>query len=164
MRISLPVNLSELRCSYHLDIAKHDLEYRSRGFWKDFGHGFVQGFTDTAKVAAPLVTAFLKRDDVELLRREIEAQYAADHFISIVYCILILCSSGLRATTRLKPSHGKKWAISSRAQAKLFKRLPRSYKPPHHISKVASESLPTPSTLALSTSKSKDFDCRMWEY
>ncbi len=47
-------------------------ENSERGFWSDFGHGFVKGFTETAKVATPLVTALLKREDLEVLAREIQ--------------------------------------------------------------------------------------------
>ncbi|TCD61158.1 hypothetical protein EIP91_008838 [Steccherinum ochraceum] len=38
---------------------------------KDFGKGFVQGFTKTAETVLPVVSAFVKREDMELLARQL---------------------------------------------------------------------------------------------
>jgi hypothetical protein len=42
----------------------------ARGFWSDFGKGFKQGFVGTIKTLAPIIPAFLRREDLELLARD----------------------------------------------------------------------------------------------
>lgn len=55
----------------HLKGREFSDDLYARGFWKDFGHGFVKGFTGTAKVVGPVAAAFLKREDIERIGQNI---------------------------------------------------------------------------------------------
>jgi len=67
-----------------LEMLKRELDARSADEsgalnWqdvKDFGKGFVDGFTKTVGTVAPIAGAFLKREELEMLKRELEARAA----------------------------------------------------------------------------------------
>jgi hypothetical protein len=48
-------------------LAREVQDLLARGFWQDFGHGFKQGFVGTIKTLAPIIPAFLKREELEAL-------------------------------------------------------------------------------------------------